>query len=70
MSDITWTTEDVSIDVIRAHLGESLLKGILMHHQAVSICLGRAAYAWDANDRETYAVYRTLARICREGLPR
>lgn len=66
MDEITWGTDDLGLDRIKRILGGAYVDGILAAWNAEGICAGRARGAWDANEREYHAAYRSLAKIAAE----
>lgn len=64
MSEITWRTTDLSLARIERILGRDYVEGILRLSPSAALARAqtRAAGAWDANDRERYAAYRSLER--------
>jgi chemotaxis response regulator CheB len=69
--EITWSTTDLSMDYIRARFGEKHLAHVMDGNDAE----GAARYAetlavgyWVANEREHYAIYRSLATRLREAV--
>ena len=62
-NEITWTTDDLGIDRINGILGASFVARLLAEHNAAAFCSGRAYGAWQANEREYHAAYRSLAKI-------
>lgn len=69
-ADITWRTDDITMADIRRHWGDEFVDGILALHHADEHCRSRAVGQWDANQREAYAFYRSLARHIRENTAR
>lgn len=61
-STIEWTTRDISLERIRAQFGEKRVADIqaMPRAAALACCTSRAAGAWDANERERYAMYISL----------
>ncbi len=62
---ITWTTTDLSRARIAGILGSAWVAGIEAkgREAAIVFCSGRARGAWDANERESHAAYRSLAAL-------
>lgn len=62
---IAWTTDDLSIERARAILGAEWVARFEAMEPAVAAvaCESRALGAWTANDRESHAAYKSLARI-------
>lgn len=73
---ITWTTSDFSRERIAKYFGlggsrdgEKWIVFILAKGRegALAHCESRASGAWDANERESHAVYKSLATLIRKG---
>jgi len=67
-SEITWQTTDLPLERIQRFFGKEWVDDILSMDKAraFGFCASRAAGAWNANERETYAMYRSLAHIVQE----
>lgn len=61
-SAIEWTTRDISLERIIAQFGEKYVADIqaMPRDAALARCASRAAGAWNANEREHYAMYVSL----------
>lgn len=63
---ITWRTDDLSIGRVETILGRNHVADFFedrSRKRAINAAVARARGAWDANDRERYAAYRSLARL-------
>lgn len=60
---ITWTTTDLTTEQIDEILGKGTVKKISGWANGSGFCAGRAASAWDANEREFFAAYRSLGAL-------
>lgn len=65
-TEITWNTTDISMERIEARFGNDFVAGVLANPIRFIVCRNRATGAWDANDREGYAFWRSLAERIRE----
>ncbi len=59
--DITWTTTDLTRAQVEDLLGSDCVARVEAQPHAVVICGSRAHGAWQANERESYAAWRSLA---------
>ncbi len=70
MKKITWSTQDLTLDEIGEVLGPEWVRVAFLQQDDLHIAHARAvcrAYgAWDANEREHYAAYRSLANLLSE----
>lgn len=64
-TEITWNTTDLPKDRIEGILGKDIVHKILAlpKAQGVAHATSRAKGNWDANERESYAAYRSLAKL-------
>jgi len=64
-TEITWNTTDLSPETIDRILGVGTVASARAMGTAIAVrhCECRAAGWWDANEREYYAAWRSLARI-------
>jgi hypothetical protein len=65
-SPITWRTDDLSIGRVENILGRDWVAGFFDdkdRERAIGHAISRARGAWDANEREHYAAYQSLARL-------
>ena len=63
---ITWRTDDLTIGSVETILGRDHVAKFFedrSRKRAINAAVARARGAWDANDRERYAAYRSLARL-------
>lgn len=60
-----WHRSDLAREAIARMLGQAHLEFVL--NRGAGYCDGRAAGAWQANDKETYCAYRSLAALIRAG---
>ena len=68
MEAITWATDNLSRDRAAYLLGyrATQLQPLLATEGYLGHCLSRAQGAFDANEREMHAAYRSLARIIQQ----
>ncbi len=66
MKPITWRTDDLSIGRVETILGKDFVAAFFAaddRESAIGRSVGRAYGAWQANERESYAAFRSLARL-------
>jgi hypothetical protein len=63
MKTITWTTTDLTANEIETLLGKDHVAWIKRLERPADYCESRAYGWWQANERESYAAYRSLARL-------
>lgn len=68
MPEITWQTSDLSLEACAYLLGTTVddLREVVSRPNFALRAEARAAGWWDANDREQYAAWRSLAKLARE----
>ena len=62
-TEITWTTTDLSRARIDHILGADFVADFIARPGAKGAAQCRARGAWEANERETHATYRSLAKL-------
>ena len=76
MRNIEWNTEDLTREEIARYFGmgvardgEKWIAHIMSGGKSAALahCRARAAGAWDANERESHAVHRSLASLIESG---
>jgi len=60
---ITWTTTNLTAQQIDCILGAGTVARVKAMPNAAGHCAGRAAGAWDANECEHFAAYRSLSKV-------
>lgn len=63
--EITWRTENLNIGRVEGILGSDIVAAFFKgpRDAAITKAVCKANGAWDANNRELYAAYRSLARL-------
>lgn len=63
-TEITWNTTSLTAEQIDSIIGAGTTERVVAMPNAAGHCMGRASGAWMANERDSYAAWRSLHGLC------